>query len=189
MEDGEGRHIDFRNTIIILTSNVGTDLIAGLCSDPELLPEPAALSGALRQPLLSVFPAALLGRLLVVPYYPLTDATLGNIVRLQLGRIQRRLAENHEIVCTFDDAVIEQIVSRCTGRVRRPHGRRHPDQHPAAADQPHPADRQRQRPALSPAAYRAAEPRIHLSISGITPRPPRRRPFEHRESSLCREPG
>lgn len=114
MEDGEGRHIDFRNTIIILTSNVGTDLIAGLCSDPELLPEPEALSGALRQPLLSVFPAALLGRLLVVPYYPLTDATLGNIVRLQLGRIQRRLAENHDIVCTFDDAVIEQIVSRCT---------------------------------------------------------------------------
>ncbi len=68
----------------------------------------------MRQPLLSVFPAALLGRLLVVPYYPLTDATLGNIVRLQLGRIQRRLAENHDIVCTFDDAVIEQIVSRCS---------------------------------------------------------------------------
>lgn len=114
MEDGEGRHIDFRNTIIILTSNVGTDLIAGLCSDADLMPEPEALSGALREPLLSVFPAALLGRLLVVPYYPLTDATLGNIVRLQLGRVQRRLAENHDIVCTFDDAVIEQIVSRCT---------------------------------------------------------------------------
>ncbi|NTX79423.1 type VI secretion system ATPase TssH [Serratia proteamaculans] len=114
MEDGEGRHIDFRNTIIILTSNVGTDLIAGLCSDADLVPEPEALSGALREPLLSVFPAALLGRLLVVPYYPLTDATLGNIVRLQLGRVQRRLAENHDIVCTFDDAVIEQIVSRCT---------------------------------------------------------------------------
>ena len=114
MEDGEGRHIDFRNTIIILTSNVGTDLIAGLCSDPELMPEPEALSGALRQPLLEVFPAALLGRLLVVPYYPLTDATLGNIVRLQLGRVQRRLTENHDITTTFDDAVIEQIVSRCT---------------------------------------------------------------------------
>ncbi|HFK7187869.1 TPA: type VI secretion system ATPase TssH [Serratia odorifera] len=114
MEDGEGRHIDFRNTIIILTSNVGTDLIAGLCSDPELMPEPEALSAALRQPLLSVFPAALLGRLLVAPYYPLTDATLGNIVRLQLGRIQRRMAENHAITTTFDDAVISLIVSRCT---------------------------------------------------------------------------
>ncbi|MGL6020470.1 MAG: type VI secretion system ATPase TssH [Gibbsiella quercinecans] len=114
MEDGEGRHIDFRNTIIILTSNVGSDLIAGLCSDPDLQPDPEALSGALRQPLLSVFPAALLGRLLVVPYYPLNDDTLGNIVRLQLGRIQRRLAENHDIATTFDDAVVQQIVSRCT---------------------------------------------------------------------------
>lgn len=114
MEDGEGRHIDFRNTIIILTSNVGSELISGLCSDPELVPEPDALSAALRPPLLSVFPAALLGRLLVVPYYPLNDSTLGNIVRLQLGRIQRRLAENHDIVTTYDDAVVEMIVSRCT---------------------------------------------------------------------------
>ncbi|WP_411754469.1 type VI secretion system ATPase TssH [Serratia sp. (in: enterobacteria)] len=114
MEDGEGRHIDFRNTIIILTSNIGSELISSLCADPELLPEPGALGTALRPSLLSVFPAALLGRLLVVPYYPLTDAILGNIVRLQLGRIQRRLAENHAIACTFDDRVINQIVSRCT---------------------------------------------------------------------------
>ncbi|HHQ4311525.1 TPA: type VI secretion system ATPase TssH [Serratia fonticola] len=114
MEDGEGRHIDFRNTIIILTSNIGSELISSLCADPELLPESGALGTALRPALLSVFPAALLGRLLVVPYYPLTDAILGNIVRLQLGRIQRRLAENHAIACTFDDQVIHQIVSRCT---------------------------------------------------------------------------
>jgi type VI secretion system protein VasG len=114
MEDGEGRHIDFRNTIIILTSNIGSELISSLCADPELLPESGALGTALRPALLSVFPAALLGRLLVVPYYPLTDAILGNIVRLQLGRIQHRLAENHAIACTFDDQVIHQIVSRCT---------------------------------------------------------------------------
>ncbi|AHG20837.1 molecular chaperone [Chania multitudinisentens RB-25] len=114
MEDGEGRYIDFRNTIIILTSNIGSELITSLCADPELLPEPEALGTALRPALLSVFPAALLGRLLVVPYYPLTDATLGNIVHLQLGRIQRRLAENHAITCTFDDSVVKQIVSRCT---------------------------------------------------------------------------
>jgi type VI secretion system protein VasG len=94
MEDGEGRHIDFRNTIIILTSNVGTELISAMCADPELMPEPDALSGALRQPLLQVFPPALLGRLLVVPYYPLSDEMLGQIVRLQLKRIQRRLEEN-----------------------------------------------------------------------------------------------
>ncbi|QRG80032.1 type VI secretion system ATPase TssH [Citrobacter sp. R56] len=114
MEDGEGRHIDFRNTIIILTSNVGTDLIGAMCADPELMPEPDALGAALRQPLLQVFPPALLGRLLVVPYYPLSDEMLGQIVRLQLRRIQRRLEENHTILSTFDDSVVEQIVQRCT---------------------------------------------------------------------------
>lgn len=114
MEDGEGRHIDFRNTIIILTSNVGTDLISAMCADPELMPEPDALSAALRQPLLQVFPPALLGRLLVVPYYPLSDEMLGQIVRLQLRRIQRRLEENHTILSSFDDSVVEQIVQRCT---------------------------------------------------------------------------
>ncbi len=114
MEDGEGRYIDFRNTIIILTSNVGTELIAGLCSDPELLPEPDVLANALRNPLLQKFPAALLGRLLVIPYYPLSDEMLGDIIRLQLARIQQRLLKNHGIVCSFDDAVIQQIISRCT---------------------------------------------------------------------------
>lgn len=114
MEDGEGRHIDFRNTIIILTSNVGTEMINALCADPELHPEPETLTTALRQPLLEVFPAALLGRLVVVPYYPLTDSTLGDIVRLQLSRVIRRLKENHQIECHFDDEVISQIVARCT---------------------------------------------------------------------------
>jgi type VI secretion system protein VasG len=114
MEDGEGRHIDFRNTIIILTSNVGTDLISAMCADPELMPEPEALTGALRQPLLQVFPPALLGRLLVVPYYPLSDAMLAEIVRLQLGRIQRRLQENHGIETEVDDSVTAQVVQRCT---------------------------------------------------------------------------
>lgn len=114
MEDGEGRHIDFRNTIIILTSNVGTDYITNLCADPDLLPEPETLRDGLRQPLLQVFPPALLGRLLVVPYYPLSDAMLAQIVRLQLKRIQRRLADNHGIACEVDDSVVAQIVQRCT---------------------------------------------------------------------------
>ncbi|MFE8100767.1 type VI secretion system ATPase TssH [Brenneria goodwinii] len=114
MEDGEGRHIDFRNTIIILTSNVGTELISAMCADPDLMPEQDALAGALRQPLLQVFPPALLGRLLVVPYYPLSDAMLEEIVRLQLKRIQRRLEENHGIISQVDDSVITQIVQRCT---------------------------------------------------------------------------
>ena len=114
MEDGEGRHIDFRNTIIILTSNVGTELISGMCADPELLPDPDALRDALRPPLLKVFPPALLGRLLVVPYYPLSEAMLALIVRLQIKRIQRRLEENHGIVSEVDESVITQIVQRCT---------------------------------------------------------------------------
>ncbi|WP_312045847.1 type VI secretion system ATPase TssH [Erwinia sp.] len=114
MEDGEGRHIDFRNTLIILTSNVGTQLITAMCADPELVPEPDALAGALRGPLLEVFPPALLGRLLVVPYYPLSDEMLASIVRLQLKRIQHRLEQNHGIVSEVDDSVIARIVQRCT---------------------------------------------------------------------------
>src|SRR5215207_8034959 len=82
MEDGEGRRIDFRNTLILLTSNVGSDLIMQLAADPELVPEPDALAKALRGPLLKTFPAALLGRLLVVPYYPLSKDTLDEIIRL-----------------------------------------------------------------------------------------------------------
>ncbi len=114
MEDGEGRAIDFRNTLIILTSNIGTQLISSLCDDPLLMPEPDTLVTAVRQPLLEVFPPALLGRLLVVPYYPLSDDMLAQIVRLQLGRVTRRLLENHQIVAHIDDAVVEQIVKRCT---------------------------------------------------------------------------
>jgi type VI secretion system protein VasG len=114
MEDGEGRDIDFRNTIILLTSNVGTDLIMSMTRDPELMPEPDGIAKALREPLLKVFPAALLGRLVVIPYYPLSDAILANIVRLQLGRIARRVTEHHKIPFTYDDEAVTLIVSRCT---------------------------------------------------------------------------
>jgi type VI secretion system protein VasG len=113
MEDGEGRHIDFRNTLILLTSNVGTDMIMNLCRDPELMPGPDGIARALREPLLKVFPAALLGRLVVIPYYPLSDEMLSNIIRLQLGRIQKRIAEQHKVPFRFDDAVVSQIASRC----------------------------------------------------------------------------
>jgi len=114
MEDGEGRHIDFRNTVILLTSNAGSDLIMGMCKDPELLPEPEGIAKALREPLLKVFPAALLGRLVVVPYYPLSDEMLAEIVRLQLERVRRRVRENHRVPFEYDDAVVKLIVSRCT---------------------------------------------------------------------------
>ncbi|MDC9593276.1 type VI secretion system ATPase TssH [Xenorhabdus sp. IM139775] len=114
MEDGEGRHIDFRNTIILLTSNVGADLINALCTQQDALPAPEKLSTALRKPLLNVFPTALLGRLLVIPYYPLSDEVMINIVQLQLAKIKKRLLENHGITATFDDVMVEHIVSRCT---------------------------------------------------------------------------
>jgi type VI secretion system protein VasG len=114
MEDGEGRMIDFKNTLIILTSNVGTDLIMSLCRDPELIPEPDEVAKALREPLLKVFPPALLGRLLVIPYYPLSDAMMGEIIRLQLGRIASRIAEHHKVQFGYDDAVVQLIASRCT---------------------------------------------------------------------------
>ena len=114
MEDGEGRYIDFKNTIILLTSNVGTDLIMGLCKDPELMPEPEGIAKALREPLLKTFPAALLGRLVVIPYYPLSDVMLASIVRLQLGRIAKRVSEHHKIPFTYDDQAVSLIVSRCT---------------------------------------------------------------------------
>src|ERR1700686_2065880 len=97
MEDGEGRMIDFKNTLILLTSNAGTDLIMSLCKDPELMPEPDEVAKALRTPLLKVFPPALLGRLIVIPYYPLSDAIMGKIIRLQLGRIAARIGEHHKV--------------------------------------------------------------------------------------------
>ena len=114
MEDGEGRRIDFRNTIILLTSNVGTELIMGMCKDPELMPEPEGIAKGLREPLLKKFPAALLGRLVVIPYYPLSDAMLSNIVRLQLGRIAKRVVEHHRIPFNYDEDAVKLIVSRCT---------------------------------------------------------------------------
>ena len=114
MEDGEGRLIDFKNTLILLTSNVGTDLIMNMCKDPALTPGPEGIAKALREPLLKVFPAALLGRLVVVPYYPLGDEMIASIARLQLGRIERRIAANHRVPFTYDDGVVKLIVSRCT---------------------------------------------------------------------------
>ena len=97
MEDGEGRVIDFKNTLILLTCNVGSDLIMNMCKDPDLLPDAEGIAKALREPLLKVFPAALLGRLVVIPYYPLSDDVIGLIARLQLRRIEKRVSDHHQI--------------------------------------------------------------------------------------------
>jgi type VI secretion system protein VasG len=114
MEDGEGRTIDFKNTLILLTTNVGTDLVMNMCKDPDLMPAPAGLAKALREPMLKVFPPALLGRLVEIPYYPLSDEMVGEIAKLQLGRIERRIRANHDVPFTYDDDMIKLIVSRCT---------------------------------------------------------------------------
>ncbi|KWA78418.1 ClpV1 family T6SS ATPase [Burkholderia ubonensis] len=113
MEDGEGRAIDFRHTVILLTSNVGSERVMQLCRDPQRLPDAQALADALRAPLLGVFPAALLGRLTVVPYYPLTDALLARIVTLQLRRIERRIDAHHGIRLHCADPATALIVERC----------------------------------------------------------------------------
>ncbi|MES2103406.1 MAG: type VI secretion system ATPase TssH [Pseudomonadota bacterium] len=114
MEDGEGRVIDFKNTLILLTTNAGTDMIMNLCKDPELMPEPEGIAKALREPLLKIFPPALLGRVVTIPYYPLNDEMIGAIIRLQLGRIAKRVGESHKIPFTYTDEVVKLIASRCT---------------------------------------------------------------------------
>ena len=113
MEDGEGRMIDFKNTIILLTSNAGSELVMNMCKDPELLPDPESLATAMAEPLQKIFPPALLGRLVVIPYYPLSDDMLGQIVRLQLNRIKKRVAENHKIPFEYSDEAVKLIVRRC----------------------------------------------------------------------------
>ena len=113
MEDGEGRVIDFKNTIILLTTNAGSDLVMSMCRDPELLPAPQALADALKTPLLKVFPPALLGRLVTIPYYPLSPEIMRKIIELQLSRIKKRIIANHGVPFEYSQAVVEQVLARC----------------------------------------------------------------------------
>ncbi len=114
MEDGEGREIDFKNTIIILTTNACTDQMMKLTADPETSPGPRALIDALKPDLNKIFKPAFLGRMVLIPYYPIRDEAMKQIIRLKLGKIQRRLMENHKIALTYDDAFLEAVASRCT---------------------------------------------------------------------------
>jgi type VI secretion system protein VasG len=113
MEDGDGRYIDFRNTTILLTSNVGSELTASLCADASLAPDAQGLRDALTPELLKAFPAAFLGRVSVVPYRPLADTALARIVRLHLDRVVTRMAGSHDIRLTYDDALVDYVVGRC----------------------------------------------------------------------------
>ena len=114
MDDGEGRRIDFKNNIIILTSNAGTDTLMKLCADPETMPGPEGLVNALKPELNKTFKPAFLGRLVIIPYFPIRDEALKRIVRLKLGKIQRRLQETHRIALTHDEALIDEVARRCT---------------------------------------------------------------------------
>ena len=114
MEEGEGRFVDFKNTLILLTTNAGTDLIASLCKDPDMMPDPEGMAKALREPRLKVFPPALLGRLVTIPYYPLSDEMLGKIVKLQLNRIKKRVEARYKIPFEYGEDVVKLVVSRCT---------------------------------------------------------------------------
>ncbi|UYZ68803.1 type VI secretion system ATPase TssH [Moraxella bovis] len=113
MEDGEGRYIDFKNTIIILTTNVGSELTLTLCQDELLKPDIEGLATALREPLLQTFPAALLGRIQNIPYYPLNHEMMSHIITLQLNKVIKRMQDNHNITLSHDDAVITLITNRC----------------------------------------------------------------------------
>jgi type VI secretion system protein VasG len=121
LEDGEGREIDFKNTVILLTSNVGTEKILKLCRDPDTTPSPEALAEAIRPDLLGaksergvqIFKQAFLGRLIVVTYFPISDVVLRQIVRLQLGRIGQRMRQNHNAQFSYSDELIEIIANRC----------------------------------------------------------------------------
>jgi type VI secretion system protein VasG len=114
MEDGEGRLIDFKNTIIILTSNACTDALAKLTADPETTPSPEGLVKAIKPELDKIFKPAFLGRLVIVPYFPIRDEAMKQIIRLKLGKIQRRLLESHQTEFTYDDSVVEEVGRRCT---------------------------------------------------------------------------
>jgi type VI secretion system protein VasG len=114
LEDGEGREIDFKNTIILLTSNVGTDTIMKLCADPDTKPEPDGLVEAVKPELVKAFKPALLGRMVTVPYYPISDDILRLIIKLQLGKIKNRIADNHGAQFSYDDSVIDTVAGRCT---------------------------------------------------------------------------
>jgi len=114
MEDGEGREIDFKNTIIILTSNAATDSIMKLTADPETMPSQEGLAKTIKPELDKIFKPAFLGRLVIVPYYPIRDEALKRIIVLKLAKIQRRLLESHRISLTYDGALVDEVARRCT---------------------------------------------------------------------------
>ncbi|MBR8218380.1 type VI secretion system ATPase TssH [Burkholderia vietnamiensis] len=116
MDDAEGREIDFRNTLIILTSNVGSAAVMQACLNKtaDELPDPDALAEALRPQLYKTFKPAFLGRMKVVPYYPISDDVLAEIIELKLERIRRRIEANHKAAFEWDESLVDAVLARCT---------------------------------------------------------------------------
>jgi type VI secretion system protein VasG len=114
MEDGEGRQIDFKNNVLVLTSNAGTDTLMKLCADPETMPDAEGLVKALKPELNKIFKPAFLGRTVIIPYFPIKDEAMKRIIRLKLGKVERRLKESHRIQFQYDDSVVDAIAQRCT---------------------------------------------------------------------------
>ena len=114
LEDGEGRSIDFKNTILILTSNAGTDTLMKLTADKETMPDSDGLALAIKPELNKIFKPAFLGRMIIVPYFPVRDEALKQIIRLKIAKIQRRLHETHKIALAYDDSVLDEVAKRCT---------------------------------------------------------------------------
>jgi len=114
MKDGEGRDIDFRNTVILMTSNAATDTLMKLCADPETMPSPEGLAEAIYPELLKTFKPAFLGRITIIPYFPLSDTIMRQIATLKLGKIARRIMEHYDAPFSWSEGVLDHIVSRCT---------------------------------------------------------------------------
>jgi type VI secretion system protein VasG len=114
MEDGEGREIDFKNTIILLTTNACTDQLMRLCADPETTPTPDGIVRTIKPELNKMFKPAFLGRMVVIPYYPIRDENLKKIIRLKLEKIKRRMLENHKIALQYQESVVDEVAKRCT---------------------------------------------------------------------------
>ena len=114
MEDGEGRQIDFKNTILVLTTNAGTDTLMKLCADAETAPDADGLVKALKPELNKIFKPAFLGRTVIIPYFPIRDEALKRIIRLKLGKVERRLWESHKVQLKYDDALVDAVAQRCT---------------------------------------------------------------------------
>ena len=113
MEDGSGRSINFKNTLILLTSNVGTEVIMDMADKGETKPEVEDLSEAMKPYLTRVFPPALLGRIVTIPYFPLSTEVLAGIVKLKLKAIVRRMKDNHNASMTISPEVMSYIVEQC----------------------------------------------------------------------------